>query len=238
MTTGGEPVWDRHPAELALPVFHERGRQTLERLLDAAEQMLDFVGLEGATVPSIAAGAGVSVGNVYKRFPDKDALLRAVYDRFFTEQLAATQFALDPAKWADTPTIELVTTLVAGMVEDYRSRKSLIRSLLLYAQTHTDSEYRAYAEKLSLESFQLFEGVLRDRRADIGHPHPDRAIRFLTGLIGHALQSSVVSEPGTRDLLSGGSETAAELAKMVVVYLRVKGTERPRAVSHVRKPSA
>jgi len=25
---------------------------------------------------------------------------------------------------------------------------------------------------------------------------------------------------------------------MVVVYLRVKGTERPRAVSHVRKPSA
>ena len=123
-----------------------------------------FVGLEGATVPSIAAGAGVSVGNVSKRFPDKDALLRAVYDRFFTEQLAATQFALDPAKWADTPTIELVTTLVAGMVEDYRSRKSLIRSLLLYAQTHTDSEYRVYAERLSMESFRLFEGVLRDRR--------------------------------------------------------------------------
>ena len=95
--------------------------ERLERLLNAAERMLDFVGLEGATVPAIAAGAGVSVGNVYKRFPDKDALLRAVYERFFTEQLAANQFALDPAKWADTPTIELVATLVAGMVEDYRS---------------------------------------------------------------------------------------------------------------------
>src|SRR6185369_17456531 len=101
---------------------HERGRLTLERLLDAAEQMLDFVGLEGATVPAIAAGAGVSVGNVYKRFPDKDALLRAVYQRFFTDLLAANQFALDPAKWVDTPTIELVATLLAGIVEDYRSR--------------------------------------------------------------------------------------------------------------------
>ena len=238
MTSLSEPDWSKRPVELALPVVHERGRQTLERLLDAAEQMLDYVGLEGATVPAIAAFAGVSVGNVYKRFPDKDALLRAVYDRFFTELLAANQFALDPAKWADTPTIELVTTLVAGMVEDYRGRKSLIRSLLLYAQTHTDSEYRERAEQLSLESFQLFEVVLRDRRADIGHPHPERAIRFVTAMIGHALQSSVVSEPGTRDLLSSGSETAAELAKMVVVYLRVKGTERPRAVGHARKPPA
>jgi AcrR family transcriptional regulator len=236
MTSVSGPLWENRPGELAMPVVHERGRQTLERLLDAAEQLLDFVGLEGATIPAIAVGAGVSVGNVYKRFPNKDALLRAVYERFFTELLAANQFALDPAKWVDTPTIELVTTLVAGMVNDYRSRRSLIRALMLYAQTHTDSEFRARAEKLRLESFQLFEAVLRDRRQDIAHPYPERAIRFVVGLIGHALQSSVVSEPGTRDVLSSGSETAAELAKMVVVYLRVKGTERPRAVSRTRKP--
>jgi len=214
MTPVSGPLWENQSAELALPVVHERGRQTLERLLDAAEQMLDFVGLEGATIPAIAVGAGVSVGNVYKRFPNKDALLRAVYERFFTELLAANQFALDPAKWVDTPTVELVTTLVAGMVDDYRSRRSLIRALMLYAQTHTDSEFRAQGEKLRLESFQLFEAVLRDRREDMAHPHPKRAIRFVVGLIGHALQSSVVSEPGSRDLLAGGSETAAELAKI------------------------
>lgn len=232
------PVWESRRGELALPVVQERGRQTLERLLDAAEQMLDFVGLEGATVPTIAAAAGVSVGTVYKRFPDKDALLRAVYERFYTDLLAANQFALDPAKWVDTPTIELLTTIVAGMVEGYRSRKSLIRALLLYAETHTDSDFRAHAEERRLETRQLFEALLRDRRADIGHPHPERAIRFVVVLIGHALQSSVVSETGTRDLLSSGTDTAAELTKIVVGYLRVKGTERPRAVSHSRKPPA
>ena len=199
-----------------LPVVQERGRLTLERLLDAAEQMLDFVGLEGATVPTIAAAAGVSVGNVYKRFPDKDSLLRAVYDRFFTDALAANQFALDPEKWTGTPTIELLTTVVAEMVDGYRSRRSLIRALLLYAQTHPDSEFRERAEQLRLESLQQFEALLKERRSDIGHPQPERAIRFVVVLIGHALQSSVVSETGTRDLLSSGSETTGELAKIVV----------------------
>jgi len=224
--------------ELALPVVQERGRHTLERLLDAAEQLLDFAGLEGATVPAIAAGAGVSVGTVYKRFPDKDAVLRAVYERFFSDLLAANQFALDPAKWVDTPTIELVTTVVAGMVEGYRSRQSLIRSLLLFAHTHTDSEFRERAEERRLESLKLFEALLRDRKEDIAHPHPDRAIRFVVALFGHALQDAVVSETGNKGVLASGSESAGELAKIIVGYLRVKGTERPRAMSHSRKPPA
>ena len=234
MTSPKAPVWESGRGDLALPVVQNRGKLTLERLLDAAEQMLDFVGLEGATVPAIAAAAGVSVGNVYKRFPDKDSLLRAVYDRFFTDALAANQFALDPDKWTGTPTIELLTTVVAEMVDGYRSRRSLIRALLLYAQTHPDSEFRERAEKLRLESLQLFEALLRGRRSDIGHPHPERAIRFVVVLIGHALQSSVVSEAGTRDLLSSGTETTGELAKIVVGYLRIKGTERPRVVTHSR----
>jgi AcrR family transcriptional regulator len=228
------PIWESRRGELALPVVQERGKLTLERLLDAAEQMLDFVGLEGATVPAIAAAAGVSVGNLYKRFPDKDSLLRAVYDRFFTDILAANQFALDPQKWTGTPTIELLTTVVAEMVDSYRSRRSLIRALLLYAQTHPDSEFRERAEKLRLESLELFATLLRERRSDIGHPHPEKAIRFVVVLIGHALQSSVVAEAGTRDLLSSGSETTGELAKIAVGYLRIKGTERPRVVRQPR----
>src|SRR5713101_8034651 len=60
-----------------------RSRLTLHRLLSAAEALLDHGGLEAATVPAIAKAAGVSVGVVYRRFPDKDMLLRAVYQRAF-----------------------------------------------------------------------------------------------------------------------------------------------------------
>jgi AcrR family transcriptional regulator len=225
----------------ALPTVQERGRNSLERLLAAAEQVLESVGLEGATVPAIAARAGMSVGNVYKRFPDKDSLFRAVYDRFFSDAFAANEFALDPAKWEGIPTTEVVSTLVTGMIEGYRSRRPLIRALLLYAQTHPDAEFRSHAEQFRLQSLEFFERLLRDRRADIGHPHPERAIRFVVMLLAHALQNAVMSEGGGisgGDFLSHVPEAAAELSRIVVGYLRIRGSERPRALSQSRLRTA
>lgn len=221
-----------------LPTVQARGRDAVERLLTAAEQTLESVGLEGATVPAIAARAGMSVGNVYKRFPDKDSLFRAVYERFFMEALASNEFALDTAKWDGVPTAEVLATLVTGIVEGYRMRRPLIRALLLYAQTHADAEFRAHAEQLRLQTLQRFERLLRDRRADIGHPHPERAIRFVVMLIAHALQNAVMSEGGgmsSGDFLAHVPETAGELSRIVNGYLRVRGIERPRALSRSRQ---
>lgn len=225
----------------AFPAVQERGRNSLERLLAAAEQILESDGLEGATVPAIAARAGMSVGNVYKRFPDKDSLFRAVYDRFFSDALAANEFALNPAKWEGIPTTEVVSTLVTGMIEGYRSRRALIRALLLYAQTHADAEFRSHAEQLRLQSLELFERLLRDRRGNIGHPHPERAIQFMVMLLAHALQNAVMAEGGgisSGDFLSHVPETAGELSRIVIGYLRIRGTERPRALSQSRLRTA
>ena len=223
----------------ALPTIQQRGRNSLERLLTAAEKTLEIEGLEGATVPAIAARADMSVGNVYKRFPDKDSLIRAVYERFFSEAQASNEFALDPAKWDGILTIEVLSTLVTGMIEGYRGRRPLIRALLLYGHTHGDAKFRLHAEELRLRSLALFERLLRDRREDIGHPQPERAIRFVVMLIAHALENAVMSEEGGGisggDFLSHVPETAAELSRIVVGYLRVRSTERPRALSQARR---
>jgi AcrR family transcriptional regulator len=223
---------------LPLPAIQDRGQKAIERLLAGAEKILESGGLEAATVPAIAARAGMSVGNVYKRFPDKDSLLRAIYERFFAEALAANEFALDPAKWKDIPTTEVLSTLVTGMIEGYRSRRALIRALLLYAQTHGDAEFRAHAAEVRLETLGLFERLLRDRRADIGHPHPERAIRFVVTLLAHTLESAVMSEGGGiagGDFLSHVPETSVELFRVANGYLRIRTAERPRALSQSRR---
>lgn len=227
-----------------LPTVQERGRKAVERLLFAAEKILETQGLEAATVPAIAARAGMSVGNVYKRFPDKDSLLRAVYQRFFAETLAANEFALDPAKWKDIPTAEVLSTLVTGMIEGYGSRRALVRALLIYAQTHGDADFRAHAEEMRLRTLGLFERLLRDRRADIGHPQPERAIRFVVTLLASALENAVMSEGGGMtggDLLSHVPETSVELFRVANGYLRIRSAERPRALSQSgasRRPPA
>lgn len=53
----------------------ERIRQTL---LDAAREQLLSIGYAGTSISKVAQNCGVSVESVYKRFPGKPALLRAV----------------------------------------------------------------------------------------------------------------------------------------------------------------
>jgi len=208
---------------LAKPAARARGRATLERLLDGAEALLQRGGPDAATVPAIAERAGVSVGNVYKRFPDKDALLRAVYERFFAYALEENRAALDPARWAATPTDAMVRTIVGGMVAGYRKHRPLLRGLLLYAQTHPDPAFRRRAETLRIETVSRLGTLLGARRDDVTHPDPERAAGFILFVVALTLQGLVLSD---RDMAANlgvsGDELETELAAMVVSYLGVK----------------
>jgi AcrR family transcriptional regulator len=61
-----------------------------ERVLAAAEQEFAASGYAGATMAAIAARAGVSTGNLYRYFENKDALFQTI----FTEEFAETFLAL------------------------------------------------------------------------------------------------------------------------------------------------
>jgi AcrR family transcriptional regulator len=223
------------PTPLAKPTPRARGRATLQRLLDAAEAVLARNGVEGATVPAIAARAGVSVGNVYKRFPDKDALLRAVYERFFARALEQNRDALDAARWEGVATADLLCRIITGLVAGYREHRGLIRALLLYAETHPDAGFRRRAESLRHETLALMGALLAGRRADLAHPHPERAIRIAVGIVALALQSLVLSDrTAPSELATLDAGVAAELAAMVASYLGVK----QRAPARSRKRSA
>ena len=58
------------------PPQQSRSRETLDRILDAAEQVLAEKAFGEATLAEIMDRAGVTVGAFYRRFPDKNALLR------------------------------------------------------------------------------------------------------------------------------------------------------------------
>src|SRR6476469_4385478 len=103
--------------DMELPTKQARSRLTLHRLLSAAEALLEHCGLEAATVPAIAEAAGVSVGVVYRRFPDKDALLRAVYERFFATTAEQNVLRLQAVSAPmNIPLPVLARGIVKGMV--------------------------------------------------------------------------------------------------------------------------
>jgi TetR/AcrR family transcriptional repressor of mexJK operon len=64
------------------------GRPTAERveaieseILDAARALFLEAGFEQSSIEAIALAAGVSKGTLYARYPNKTALLRAIYER-------------------------------------------------------------------------------------------------------------------------------------------------------------
>jgi AcrR family transcriptional regulator len=69
----------------ALPAQQARSRATRERLLAAGEKVFAQKGYDGAKLSDIAEEAGVSVGAVYFRFKDKDALFQAIVETFTEE---------------------------------------------------------------------------------------------------------------------------------------------------------
>ncbi|HEY7111551.1 MAG TPA: TetR/AcrR family transcriptional regulator [Thermoanaerobaculia bacterium] len=203
----------------ARPAKQERSRKTLERLLDAAEAVFGERGADGATVPAIARRSGLSVGVVYRRFPDKDALLRGVYERFFARSREANRAALDPARWRDRTAAQILHAVVPGMVTGYRQNRRLLGSLLLYAERHPDPGFRRRADRLSREAFDGIAALLLARRGEIRHPDPEKAIPLVLLAVGSLLRTLAWSERARP--FAASDKLPEELTRLCLRYLDV-----------------
>jgi AcrR family transcriptional regulator len=206
-----------------LPATQARSRETVERLLDAAEHVLEERGLEATSVAAVAEQAGMSVGIVYKRFPDKDALLRAVYERFFVRSGESNAAALSSDAWTGQSAETIVDRLVAGMVHGYLQRPGLLRSLLLFAETHGDTTFRDRAEKLRASTFDGIERLLMERRDEMRHGDPRNAVQLGLLVLGLALRGVVLEKrQAGYKLARTGRALATELARMFKAYLGIR----------------
>src|ERR1700734_243055 len=82
MTREQEPASRRTPMQ-------SRSQQTVQRVLDAASSLLEQMPLEDVTTTRIAAEAGLSIGALYRFFPDKQTIIDAIAVRH-VEQFRAS----------------------------------------------------------------------------------------------------------------------------------------------------
>jgi len=130
-----------------------RSRARLIDLLDAAESLLVREGAEALTTTRIAAEAGVSVGSLYRYFPDKGAIVDALTRRYLDdfEHTIDMLVARGPAGgWGD-PAGTLLDAFAARGVSQpgYRA---------LWLGRHFSEELRT-ADRANKEAFA--SGVLR-----------------------------------------------------------------------------
>lgn len=75
----------------------DRARRSIARILEAAHVVLRRDGSEAATTVAIAAEAGVAVGSLYHYFPNKEAVILALYEQKLAALRGFTQALPGPS---------------------------------------------------------------------------------------------------------------------------------------------
>jgi len=209
-----------------LPAHQARSRESLARLLKAAAEVLNKDGLEGATIPRIAARAGLSPGTVYRRFPDKDALLREVCLRLLEENYRGTKQLLASEQWKKMSLVEISNTVIAITLKGHHSHRGLLRAYLLFTLQHPDTAFIRKCEQLEWKTLQDVSGLLLTRRSEIHHPDPESAVKLALLMVGIAAQGIFIlpQHPNDYDRLLPNVEAQLirELPRMFLRYLGVE----------------
>ena len=72
-----------------------RAKARIQRVLDATQAILNRDGPAAVTTPAIAAESGVSVGSIYQYFPNKEAIILALYEARLTHIRQVASDAMD-----------------------------------------------------------------------------------------------------------------------------------------------
>jgi len=121
-----------------LPTKQERSRATRRKLVASCLELVERRPFDQVTVADIAAGAGVSVGNFYRRFASKEGILPDLYAAY-EERFAAFAAAFSQGEPIAPDDIRgrwgfLIGRTVAFM-EDNRG---LIQALHLHGRLHPE----------------------------------------------------------------------------------------------------
>jgi AcrR family transcriptional regulator len=165
-------------AKKTLEPQQARSRESTRKLLKAAAEVLGQHGVEGTTIPRIAQHAGLTPGAVYRRFPDKDALLEAVVIGILERQDERLRMALTPEMARQIPLAVFAEQLVSNMLVSYRANAGLLRALRQFSQGRFYTPFCKRVAKLEMRSIQHLVELLSLRRDEIKHPDPPLALAF------------------------------------------------------------
>ena len=206
----------------------ERSRESLRKLMKAAAEVLGQHGLEGATIPRIAAHAGMTPGAIYRRFSDKDALLESVIMDFCERQDERLRTGLTQEVAGQISLPVFAEQIVHSLLVSYRSNVGLLRAMRQFAQNRMGTEFWKKTARLEKRSYGRLIDLLLTSAQDIQHPEPRIAVSLGMMMVISTLQEVVLNTPDAnywKDLLPRNDQALRrELTQALLSYLGVNRT--------------
>lgn len=150
-------------------------RRTRGRILDAARELFNERGTAAVTTNHVAANAGISPGNLYYWFSDKDEIIRELYAGFAGAY--EEMWSGDEADLMEVTPAELLRRLAAGAALSHRYA-FLGRELL--GLLHSDPVLAAEYSTVRARRTATFDALARQwRSAGVLRPLDDQSIADL-----------------------------------------------------------
>jgi AcrR family transcriptional regulator len=169
-----------------------RSRESLRKLQKAAAEVLGQHGIEGTTIPRIAAHAGLTPGAVYRRFTDKDALLESVILGILDRQDKRLRTGLTPETAAQIPLPVFAGQLINSLVLSYRANAALLRAMRQFVRGKVNTDFWKKVSRFEIRTHEHLVDLLLASAKDIRHPDPRMAVSLGMMMVISTLHELVV----------------------------------------------
>jgi AcrR family transcriptional regulator len=203
------------------PPQQARSQAAHDRIVDAVEALIETRPLESISVADIAGRAGVSIGNFYKRFSTKKAVLEALHARYESQRTEHLLKAFSPEGWKGRDLGSRARWIATTLVEMFRARRGLIRSFVMHHRNRAAALDDSMHRRLE-DVYRSGAALLLGARQEIRHPAPERAARFGMLLTASLCRELILfKQPGDPGAVSLGRQALVdELTRVLVGYLR------------------
>lgn len=198
--------------------------ETVERILDAAQQLFAERGFTETSLRMITARAGVNLAAVNYHFGSKEALIQAVFVRFLGPFCQGLERELDQRRGQDATLEELLELLVAqafAVARDIGSDLTVFMRLLGMAVRQNQRQLHGYLGGLFSKVLRRYLQLLQEAVPDIPPLELSWRARFMLG----AATFSMAGIQALREITEAdfGVDTAPEEVMRLLIPFTAAG---------------
>jgi len=188
----------------------KRGKDRVEKILEAAAYIFDEVGYEAATTHQIAAKAGTAIGSLYQFFPDKASIFNTMELRH-VESVKAMYAQANQPEIILLPLRQMIHILVSATTQLFEHPVSRVMFIQFYTQRQN---FQSIDESMTQEAINFLADILKQRNPLLN----DLQLGLLAEVSVHSTNALILSALRNPDL-QHRQRLASEIKDLLVAYL-------------------
>ncbi|MBW9116034.1 TetR family transcriptional regulator [Rhizobium cauense] len=168
----------------------ERSIQRLDLILSAATAIIAEKGVSAMRMTELAVAAKVPIGSVYQYFPEKAAIVKALFDRHASAIQDRIADAFSKVQSVDHA-LDVLSATIDWHYDDYRRDAAYLG---IWMGTETDHDLLRLNIEHSKRIADIFEDTLRRVAPELSGADMQARTYLFSHLLGASIRLAIVSE--------------------------------------------